>query len=82
MNTTLIGKQLYKSKPPAKPVVCTMPSIIPAAPKGALNSPATAVLSRAAAKAAFSYALGFLLPVNGSMYSLNDSWSAMISSSS
>ena len=44
-----------------------------AASKDALKSPPTAKLSRAAAKAAFSYALEFLLPVNGSMYSLNDS---------
>ena len=57
-------------------------AILPAAPKGALNSPATAYLSPANAKAAFSYAFGFLLPVNGSMYSLNDNWSAMMSSSS
>ena len=55
-------------------------AMIPAAPKGALNGPATAVLSQAAAKAAFSYALEFLLPVNGSIYSLNDNWSAIISS--
>lgn len=33
---------------------------------------ATASSSQAAAKAAFSYAFLFLLPVNGSMYSLND----------
>ena len=45
---------------------------LPAAPEGALNVPATAAFSRAAAKAALSYAFLFLLPVNGSMYSLND----------
>jgi len=33
-------------------------AMIPAAPSGALNSLATAVLSQAAAKVAFSYALG------------------------
>lgn len=53
-------------------------TMIPAALKGALNSPVTAVLSQAAAKVAFSYALEYLLPVNGSIYSLNDNWSAII----
>jgi len=45
---------------------------MPVAPEGALKNPSTAVLSQAAAKAAFSYTLVFLLSVNGSMYSLND----------
>jgi hypothetical protein len=42
------------------------------ASEDASNSLATVFLFQAAAKAAFLYALGFLLPVNGSRYSLND----------
>ena len=48
-------------------------AILLAASQDALNSSPTAEPSQAAAKAAFSYyAFVFLLPVNGSMYSLND----------
>ena len=43
-------------------------------------SPPTALLLQAAAKAACFYALEFLLPVNGSRYSLKLIWSAAISS--
>ena len=54
-----------------------------AASQDASKDPPTANFSRAAAKAAFSffrYALEFLLPVNGSMNSLNDNWSYVMSS--
>ena len=43
-----------------------------AASQDALNSLATAFSLQAAAKAACFYALEFLPPVNGSMYSLKD----------
>ena len=43
-----------------------------AASEDALNRLATASFSQAAAKAAYFYAFSDLLPVNGSMYSLND----------
>ena len=45
--------------------------IILAEPKGSLKNPPTANITQAAAQAAVFYASGFLLPVNGSMYSLN-----------
>ena len=51
-----------------------------AAPQGALKGLPTALLSQAAAKAACFYAFVFLLPVNGSIYSLREIWSAAISS--
>ena len=44
------------------------------------TTPPTVLLLQAAAKAACCYALEFLLPVNGSGYSLKLIWSAAISS--
>jgi hypothetical protein len=65
-----------------KRVVCTSPkrALYRPTPQGALKGLPTALLLQAAAKAACFYALLFLLPVNGSTYSLNDIWSAAMSS--
>ena len=56
--------------------------MIPVEPKGSLKDLPTTWFLQAAAYAACSYALVFLLPVNGSIYSLNVNWSAAISSCS
>ena len=71
-----------KSKPRVERVVCTSPrrAYYWQASQEALKDSPTALLLQAAAKAACFYAFVFLLPVNGSMYSLSDIWSATISS--